>query len=63
MLKEDNKPTLSSLKHDLSLTDDLGFDSLALAKLTVIIEDEFNIDIFEDGIVYTIGDIIKKLKV
>ena len=45
----------------MSLRDDLGFDSLMLAELTVHIEEEFDIDIFEDGIVDTIEEILKKL--
>ena len=43
------------------LRDDLGFDSFQLAELTVHIEEEYGIDIFEDGIVNTIGEIINKL--
>ena len=43
------------------LRDDLGFDSLDLAELTVRIEDEFNVDIFEDGLVETIEEVFVKL--
>lgn len=45
-----------------NLRDDLGFDSLDLAELTVRVEAEYDVDIFEDGIVITIGDIMRKLK-
>lgn len=44
-----------------SLRDDLHFDSFDLAELTVRIESEFGVDVFEDGIVYTVGEILKKL--
>ena len=44
------------------LRSDIGFNSFDLAELTVRIEDEFDIDIFEDGIVSTVGDILNKLK-
>ncbi len=44
-----------------NLKDDLGLDSLSLAMLTVQLEEEFNIDVFEDGIVFTVSDILKKL--
>ena len=44
-----------------NLKDDIGFSSFDLAELTVRVEDEFDIDIFEDGIVFTIGEIIDKL--
>ncbi len=47
-------------------TDDLrnqiGFTSFDLAELTVRIEDEFDIDIFEDGLITTIGEIYAKLQ-
>ena len=43
------------------LRNDLSFSSLDLATLTADIEDEFGIDLFEGGFVYTIGDIFKKL--
>lgn len=46
---------------NLQLREDIGFDSLNLAQLTVMIEDEFDIDIFEDGIVNTVGEILKKI--
>ncbi|THC67310.1 acyl carrier protein [Bacteroides fragilis] len=42
--------------------DDIGFTSFDLAELTVRIEDEFDIDIFEDGLVNTVGEIIEKLR-
>ena len=40
---------------------DLGLTSFDLAELTVRIEDEFDIDIFEDGLVNTVGEIYAKL--
>ncbi|MGI6794791.1 phosphopantetheine-binding protein, partial [Bacteroides sp. KG68] len=45
-----------------NLRDDLGLTSFDLAELTVKLEDEFDIDIFEDGLVNTIGEIYKKLE-
>lgn len=44
-----------------NLRDDLGLTSFDLAELTVNIEDEFDVDIFEDGLVNTIGEIYAKL--
>lgn len=58
--KKEEKP-IESIDRDLSLREDLGFDSLDLAELTVRIEDEYNVDIFEDGIVDKVGDIIDKI--
>ena len=44
------------------LRSDIGFNSFDLAELTVRIEDEFDIDIFEDGLVNTIGEVLAKLE-
>lgn len=49
------------LHADDNLRDDLSLTSFDLAELTVNIEDEFDIDIFEDGLVNTIGEIYSKL--
>ncbi len=43
------------------LRNDIDFTSLDLAELTVKIEDEFDIDIFEDGLINTVGEIFEKL--
>jgi len=45
----------------MHLRNDIGFDSLDLAELTVRIEAEYDIDIFEDGIVNTVSEILEKL--
>ena len=47
---------------ELHIEDDLGLTSFDLAELTVNIEDEFDIDIFESGFVNTIGEIYTKLE-
>lgn len=44
-----------------NLRNNLEFTSFDLAELTVKIEDEFDVDIFEDGLVNTIGEIYAKL--
>ena len=49
------------LNAETRLREDLGLTSFDLAELTVKIEDEFDIDIFEDGLVSTIGEIYAKL--
>ena len=53
-VKEINESTL--------LTDDLGLDSFNLAQLTVEIESEYGVDIFENGVISTVGDIFNQLK-
>lgn len=58
--KELNK--LSEIKEADRLREDYGFTSFDLAELTVKIEDEYDIDIFEDGLVNTVGEILTKLE-
>ena len=53
---------ISQLNESDNLREDLGLTSFDLAELTVNIEDEFDIDIFEDGFVNTIGEIYEKLR-
>ena len=56
------KKKIESINVETNLRDDIGLDSLDLAELTVIIEAEFDIDIFENGIINTVGEIFEKLK-
>ena len=53
---------VETLREEDNLREDLGFTSFDLAELTVNIEDEFDIDIFEDGFVNTVGEIYAKLQ-
>ena len=53
---------VSSLNVNDNLRNDLDLTSFDLAELTVRIEDEFDIDIFEDGLVNTIGEVHAKLE-
>lgn len=62
MLEKKNKQPLNSLSEELDLRRDFGFDSLDLAELTVRIEKEFGVDVFEDGLVNTVGEILTKIK-
>lgn len=62
ILTKKNKNIIEVFDNKLNLRTDLGFDSLDLAELTVRIEDEFGVDIFEDGIVSTFDEIKKKLE-
>ena len=56
-----NMEAVVNLNEGDKLRDDLGLTSFDLAELTVRIEDEFDIDIFEDGLVNTVGEIYAKL--
>lgn len=53
---------LSEIHETDRLREDYGFTSFDLAELTVKIEDEYDIDIFEDGLVNTVGEILAKLE-
>lgn len=62
VLSNRGKMIVNQIKETDLLREDLGFDSLDLAELTVRIEAEFDVDIFEDGIVTSISDILKKIQ-
>lgn len=53
---------LDSLDETALLRDDLNLDSFDMAELTVHIEEEFGVDVFEDGIIKTVGEILAKIK-
>lgn len=53
---------LDSIVEDQTLRNDLELTSFDLAELTVKIEDEYDIDIFEDGLINTVGEIFAKLE-
>ena len=59
--KAKNLAILEKLNAEDNLHNNLEFTSFDLAELTVKIEDEFDVDIFEDGLVNTIGEIYAKL--
>ena len=62
ILENKSQKKIESINVETNLRDDIGFDSLDLAELTAIIEAEFDIDIFENGIINTVGEIFEKLK-
>jgi len=59
--KNRGRPEIEAICESSRFREDLGFDSLDLAELTVRIESEFDIDIFEDGIVSTVGEVLDKI--
>lgn len=62
VLANRGKSTIASINEASGLRNDLGLDSLDLAELTVRIEAEYDVDIFEDGVVTTIGEILSKIQ-
>lgn len=61
ILEDEGEELRSSLDPNLDLRDDLGFDSITLAQLTVKIESLYNVDIFEDGLIRNIQEIYDKV--
>ncbi len=57
------RPLVTSLPPETRLREDIGFDSLDLAELTVRIEEAFGVDIFAAGVVRTAGEIEARLPV
>lgn len=54
---------LEEIKGPTHLRNDLGLDSLELAELTVRLEDEFHIDVFEEGVIETVDEIYQRLSI
>ncbi|HAC89780.1 MAG TPA: acyl carrier protein [Planctomycetaceae bacterium] len=61
ILETSCRPALDHLQPQDRLQEDLGFDSLELAELTVRLEAETGVDVFRDGVVRTVGEILAKL--
>ena len=62
ILENKNISKIMSLDYSQDLRNDLGLDSFDLAELTVRIEDEFGVDVFENGLINKIGQITDQLK-
>ena len=61
LIKNQKKP-LESINSKMSLTDDIGFDSLDLAVLTVHIEKKYGVDIFEKEIIVTVNQVMNLIE-
>jgi acyl carrier protein len=62
ILKASDRQVVSKLLPEHHLQRDLELDSLELAEMTVLIESKFGVDVFEEEIVTTVRDVLKKLK-
>lgn len=60
--ENDLEMSVEEINDSTKLTDDLGLDSFNLAQLTVEIESEFGVDVFENGVISTVGEIFNQLK-
>jgi len=61
VLQNRGKKQIDNLIDATRLREDVGMDSLDLAEFTVRVEAEFGVDIFESGIVQTIGEVKEKI--
>ena len=61
VLENRGNERINSINPEMHLRNDIGLDSLDLAELTVRIEAEYDVDIFEDGLVNTVGEIEDKV--
>ncbi len=61
VLDNRNKLIIKDISNSSDLRNDCGLDSLDLAELTVRIEAEYDVDIFEEGLITTVGEILNKL--
>lgn len=59
--EENNIQPTKELNDSDDLVKDLGFDSMILAELTVIIEEEYGIDIFEKKIIRKVSEIKEQI--
>ncbi len=59
--EHNQRAPVASIEQDTSLRRDLEMDSLALAELTVNLEAAFGVDVFERGLVTTVGDVETRL--
>lgn len=62
VLSNRGRKKVKALVSKQNLRDDIGFDSLDLAELTVRVEAAFGVDIFADGYISTVAQVIKKIK-
>jgi acyl carrier protein len=61
LLRESGKPMLDGFGPGTRLREDLGLNSLELAILTVRIEAVYQVDVFERGLVATVGEVVERI--
>ena len=52
---------LAEVRPEMRLREDVEFESLDLAELTVRIEEKFDVDVFAEGLVFTLGEILARI--
>jgi len=61
VLDNSGKKGIVSFTESMHLRNDIGLDSFNLAELTVRLEEEFGIDVFEQGLINTVGELNNRL--
>ena len=61
VLENSSMSTEVEISPESFLREELGLDSLALAELAVRVEDEYGVDVFEDGLVNSVSEILNKI--
>lgn len=61
VLANNRLQTIEVLSPGARLREDLGMDSINLAELSVRLEDAFGVDVFDQGMISTLGELITKL--
>ena len=56
------RAALEQLRPEQKLQQDLELDSLELAEMTVLIEAKFGVDVFDQGIVRTVGEVVERMQ-
>lgn len=62
VLANANKPTTATLEGGMSLREDLGMTSLDLAEFTVRVEDAYGVDIFKQGVVDRVDEVLGRIQ-
>lgn len=61
VLEESGRSKFSDPQTNSHLRNDIGFDSLDLAVLSVKIEAQTSVDVFNAGIVNTVGEVLERV--
>jgi acyl carrier protein len=61
VLEESGREPVQSVERATQLRSDLGLDSLDLAVLSVKIESRVGIDVFANGLVATVGEVLEQI--
>ena len=59
VLKENKIKQPKKINLSMDLKNDLGIDSMTMVHLVVAIDDEFGVDIFSDGMVKTVDNLVQ----